>query len=121
MKRICFDLDGVLCTQVEKEYRAAEPIPEAIACVNALYDAGYTIVIHTARFMGRCASNPIEVYKIGYEFTKKQLASWGVKYHELHMGKPRYDIVIDDRSIFFEPDWNKIQAEIESPQEPVVR
>jgi CMP-N,N'-diacetyllegionaminic acid synthase len=105
--RICFDLDGVLCSQVEEDYSEATPNLEAIAALNALYDQGHTILIHTARFMGRCKSNPIEVYKMGYEFTVNQLESWGVKFHELHMGKPRYDLVIDDRSLFFDPVWHE--------------
>ncbi|HLB58837.1 MAG TPA: phosphoheptose isomerase [Bdellovibrionota bacterium] len=114
MKTICFDLDGVLCSQVERDYAEAKPNREAIALVNDLYDRGYKIVIHTARFMGRCQNNPIEVYKKGYGFTCKQLEGWGVKYHELYMGKPRYDLSIDDRSVFFEPDWQKIKEEIVS-------
>ena len=103
--RICFDLDGVLCSQVESDYAEAIPNEEAIACVNALHEAGHTIVIHTARFMGRCGNNPIEVYKKGYAFTLAQLEGWGVKFHELHMGKPRYDMVIDDRSLFYSEAW----------------
>ena len=105
--RICFDLDGVLCSQVEKDYAEALPNKEAIDALNALHDQGHTIVIHTARFMGRCGSNPFEVYKLGYDFTVKQLEGWGVKFHELHMGKPRYDLVIDDRSLFFDPSWHE--------------
>ena len=103
--RICFDLDGVLCSQVKQDYSEALPNHAAIEALNALYDQGHTIIIHTARFMGRCNSNPFEVYKKGYEFTLKQLGGWGVKFHELHMGKPRYDLVIDDRSLFFDPAW----------------
>lgn len=103
--RVCFDLDGVLCSQVEEDYSEALPNEEAIEALNRLYEQGHTIVIHTARFMGRCQSNPIEVYKLGYDFTLRQLERWGVKFHELHMGKPRYDLVIDDRSLFFDKEW----------------
>ncbi len=105
--RICFDLDGVLCSQVEQDYACALPNDAAIAALNALYDRGHTIVIHTARFMGRCDNNPIEVYKSGYSFTVNQLEKWGVKFHELHMGKPRYDLVIDDRSLFYDEAWHQ--------------
>lgn len=115
MKTICFDLDGTLCTQVQEEYAQAIPDPEAIAVVNALYERGHRIIIHTARFMGRCHNNPIEVYKWGYQFTIDQLEEWGVKFHELHMGKPKYDLVIDDRSIFFDPSWPRSFAELVSP------
>ena len=34
-----------------------------------------------------------------YDFTKKQLDSWGVKYHQLFLGKPGADLFIDDKGI----------------------
>ena len=33
------------------------------------------------------------------DFTQKQMDSWKVQYHELLLGKPQYDIFIDDRAI----------------------
>ena len=33
------------------------------------------------------------------ELTEGQLKKWGAKYHELKMGKPAYDILIDDKAI----------------------
>ena len=36
--------------------------------------------------------------KLIKEVTKKQLNSWGVKYHELHLTKPHADFYIDDKS-----------------------
>ena len=44
--------------------------------------------------------------------SKEQIDSWGVKYHELLLGKPRYDIFVDDRAINNE-EWykqNKIEV-----------
>jgi len=32
------------------------------------------------------------------ELTKQQLDSWGCKYHEVRLGKPSYDIWIDDKA-----------------------
>ncbi len=43
MKKILFDLDGCLCTQLYTDYRDAQPFPEAIKVVNAFYDEGHTI------------------------------------------------------------------------------
>lgn len=112
MKTICFDLDGVLCTQVEGNYEEAVPNPHAINLANQLYDKGHRIVIYTARFMGRTGEDTIETYKQGYAFTEAQLKGWGVKFHALFMGKPRYDVVIDDRALFFEEDWEEIQRRL---------
>ena len=33
------------------------------------------------------------------ELTEKQMRSWGVKHHELHLGKPYADLFIDDKAI----------------------
>ena len=44
--------------------------------------------------------------KYGYTFTKKQLIKWGFKFHELKMYKPFYDIMIDDKSLFYKKKWH---------------
>ncbi len=64
-------------------------------------------MIYTARFMGRNNDNAKKARKQGYKFTKKQLDSWGLKYSKLILGKPSYDIFVDDKSIFFKKNWAK--------------
>ena len=32
---------------------------------------------------------------------KKTIKKWGVKYHQLIMGKPSYDLIVDDLAIYF--------------------
>ena len=44
-KKICFDLDGTLCTNTWGKYKEAQPIEEAIKKVNELYDDNFEIVI----------------------------------------------------------------------------
>jgi 3,4-dihydroxy-2-butanone 4-phosphate synthase len=88
----CFDLDGTLCTQDGTgAYDKVTPLSAMIARVNELYDAGHTIMINTAR---GCRSG------IDWtEATTLQLETWGVKYHELIVGKkPHYDVVVDDKA-----------------------
>ena len=111
--KVCFDIDGVLCDQVEGDYEEAQPHARMIALVNRLYDRGFTIVLHTSRFMGRTKGDRHETERIGRDFTERQLAGWGVRYHELWMGKPRYDYLIDDRSVFYDPDCDRIEAFLE--------
>jgi len=108
--RICFDIDGVLCEQVEGNYKDAQPRQAMIDLLNRLYSKGYRIILHTSRFMGRAKNDPAEAERIGREFTEEQLAGWGVRYHELWMGKPRYDYVIDDRSVFYNEDTQHIET-----------
>ena len=55
--------------------------------------------------MGRNKDNASLAKKQGYEFTKKQLKKWKLKYHVLKFGKPSYDIFIDDKSFDFKKDW----------------
>ena len=33
------------------------------------------------------------------DVTRNQLDSWGVKYHDLKLGKPQYDLFIDDKAL----------------------
>ena len=47
-KIICFDLDGVLCTNSNGNYIKAKPIKRNISLVNKLYIDGYKVKIFTA-------------------------------------------------------------------------
>ena len=89
----CFDIDGTICTPTSYgTYEKATPYPDVVDRINSLYDSGNTIKLMTGR---GCVS------KIDYtELTSRQLESWGVKYHELIMGrKPHADLFIDDRGV----------------------
>jgi len=112
-KTICFDIDGCLCSQTDGDYGSAAPNQKAIAVVNRLFNKGYKIILHSARFMGRTGGNATEAYNQGYDFTKEQLRGWGVLYHELWLGKPRADIIIDDRAVFFVNDWDLVEKDID--------
>ena len=89
------DIDGTICTTVENgSYSQAVPIKKNIVRINQLYDKGNKIIYWTARG----ATTGIDWADI----TKNQLDGWGVRYHELKMGKPFYDIWIDDKAMTFE-------------------
>jgi len=105
MKTYCFDLDNTLCKTINGDYKNSQPLSKPIHVVNTLYDKGNKIIIFTARFMGIMKGDVSKVYSEGYDLTKKQLDTWGVKYHELILGKPEYDLIIDDKSLFFKDDW----------------
>ncbi len=105
MKTYCFDLDNTLCKTINGDYKNSQPITKAINAVNVLYKRGNKIIIFTARYMGKMKGDITKVYNVGYDFTEKQLVEWGVEYHQLILGKPEYDIIIDDKSIFFKENW----------------
>ena len=107
-KTICFDLDGVLCSLVKSNYSKSKPIKKNIKAVNDLYDSGHIIIIFTARYMGRTKNNRLLAIKKGMKLTIRQLKKWRVKYHKLILGKPSYDLVVDDKSIFYNKNWSKL-------------
>jgi len=97
--RYVFDIDGTICTNTAGEYTKAIPYPDRIEKINKLYDEGNIIIFQTARGMGRsdnCIAYAIQAFK---ELTKNQLEEWGVKYHDLFLGKPSGDIYIDDKGM----------------------
>ncbi len=103
-KIIAFDLADVLCsrdpqlTGVEK-YQHCKPIPEMIRIANQCYDQGMYIKIYTARGMCTFNGDVSQIYSHLYELTIDQLKRWGVKYHQLVMGKIHYDVLIDDKAL----------------------
>ena len=80
MKNYVFDIDGTICTNTYGDYKKAKPYQNNILKINSLYQEGNYIKYFTARGSGTGID--------WYEFTKKQLDSWGAKYHELILGKP---------------------------------
>jgi len=95
----CFDIDGTLCNEVGGDYLAAKPFPERISTVNALYDMGHTVLLFTAR--GATSGIDWE------QQTRLQLASWGIRFHQLLMGKPHADVFIDNKATHSESfEWH---------------
>jgi|TARA_B110000971_G_C20031876_1_gene511838 quercetin dioxygenase-like cupin family protein len=94
---IFVDLDNTLCETQDSNYTESKPIKERINKVNKLKDDGNKITIWTARGQ----TSGID-YK---ELTQKQLTDWGIRYDKLLMGKPSYDLYIDDKSINVDKHW----------------
>lgn len=110
-----FDIDGTICNSSGGDYINSTPILERIKIVNSLYDSGHTIIFQTARGMGRSGNSTAYANAAFYEMTKKQLSEWGVKFHDLFLGKPAGDIYIDDkgmRDIDFFEEMRKCSLEI---------
>ncbi|MBO6015939.1 MAG: acylneuraminate cytidylyltransferase family protein [Lachnospiraceae bacterium] len=91
-KRFVFDIDGVIALKREDlSYDQAKPDERMIRIINRLYEMGNEIVLFTARG-----------YVTGIdwrEVTEKQMADWGLHYHELQMGKPNADYYVDDKML----------------------
>jgi hypothetical protein len=104
MLKFCFDIDGVICTTYKRDYIKAKPKKKVITLINNLFKKNY-IIIFTARYMGRNNDNPIKASQQGYKKTYKQLINWGLKFHELRLGKPSYDVFVDDKNFEFHKNW----------------
>lgn len=95
MLTYCFDIDGTLCEQEKSDYTLAKPFRSRIDRVNRLFDEGHRIVLFTARGS-----------KSGIDWrgsTLVQLSQWGLRYHELILGKPHADVYVDDKAVH--PDY----------------
>lgn len=107
MKKIifCFDIDNTICKTNKSEYSKSSPIKKNIKTINELYKKGHVIKIFTSRYMGRTNSDVKKTNKLGYKKTYNQLKRWKLNFNELILGKPRYDVFVDDKSIDFKNNW----------------
>ena len=97
---IYVDIDETICkTPESRDYNLAVPIEKNINKINNLYDNGHTIIYWTARGTG----SGIDWRNV----TESQFKKWGVKCHELKLGKPIYDLFIDDKNVNSEAFFKK--------------
>jgi nucleoside-diphosphate-sugar epimerase len=91
-KTFVVDFDGVIGSLTpNNDYNLARPLEHNIRELNRLYDAGHRLILFTARG----TMTGIDWRAV----TEGQLLEWGVRYHELHFGKPAGDYYIDDRML----------------------
>lgn len=81
------DIDGTICSDTKGNYSQCLADCKFIDRINEKFKNGDKIIIHTARSAKR------------RRLTKEQLEDWGVKYHELVMGKPKSDFYVDRHSL----------------------
>ena len=90
---IFVDIDDTICFRegTELDYNNSKPYLERIEKINKLFEEENTIIYWTARG----TKTGINWFQVTYN----QLIKWGCKFHELRMGKPYYDLFIDDKNI----------------------
>ena len=101
-KTVLVDIDETICFYPkERKYNLAEPNQENINKINKLYEEGWEVIYWTARGGSERSKATGKCY---YDFTWKQLESWGCKFHDLSTGskgkyiKPPNNLVIDDKA-----------------------
>jgi hypothetical protein len=90
-KRFFIDIDGTICFTCGSDYHNSKPDHEKIRAFNKLLEEGSEVHYWTAR-----GANSGKSWD---KFTIDQLQSWNVRYTSINMGKPHYDVWIDDKSI----------------------
>ena len=91
------DLDNTLCKTIDSNYKESIPIIERINKVKELKEKGHQIIIWTAR-----GNNS----KIDYmNLTYNQLKLWEVPFDQIILGKPSFDILIDDKCFNVDSYW----------------
>ena len=88
---IYVDIDNTVFKTEGTSYEDSVPMPRRIEKINKLYESGNTIVYWNARGTGSG--------KDYSKLTEDQLRKSGAKFHNLLMGKPVYDLFIDDKNI----------------------
>ena len=102
--KIFVDIDNTICylDNIEPgkkiDFRMALPYCDRIEKINRLYNEGHKIVYWTAR--------GTVTQRLWFNITYAQLIDWGCKFHELRMGKPAYDLFIDDKNMNSERFFN---------------
>jgi len=91
MIKYIVDIDNTICKTTSSDYHNSIPLPNRIKKINDLYEGGSYIIYWTAR--GSTSGHDWS------ELTTQQLNQWGCKYHEIRLGKPSYDVWIDDKAI----------------------
>ena len=98
-QNIYVDIDNTITFTIGIDYKNSIPRKDRIDIINNLYNEGNIITYWTGRGT---------VSGIDWTFlTKNQLNEWGAKYHNLLLGKPSYDIFIDDKSFNSENYFSK--------------
>lgn len=107
--RIVIDLDGTICPIKEKDgsYKDLIPLEGAVERIKELKEAGYYIIISTARNMATQESNLGKVIKNVGKVTLDWLDKYEIPYDEIYFGKPNAQVYIDDRAIRFS-EWKTI-------------
>lgn len=89
------DIDGTICNTPEingrRDYENAKPYHDRIKIINQLHAERNKIIYWTARG----SSTGIN----WFSFTLRQLVGWGCTFDEIRMGKPSYDVWVDDKAM----------------------
>lgn len=98
-KTIVFDVDDTILLTVNRDYKNSRPITEVIVGMRAMKEAGWTIILHTARGMGRSNGNIESVRQEVIEEIENFCTKYDVPYDSIQIGKPWAAYYVDDKAM----------------------
>ena len=96
---IVFDVDDTILTTKNRDYANSQPMMEVIEGMRALKEAGWYIILQTARGMGRSGG---DIETVREEVTKEITSfceKFDVPYDMLLLGKPWAAWYVDDKAL----------------------
>lgn len=110
--RVFADVDLVLA-KGGKPYKDCIPYEFALEYLWRLKKAGFTLTLFTSRYMEEENANITRVYERGYLELVEWCQKYQVPYDHIILGKPSYDIFLDDKAFRVESekgreDWEKL-------------
>lgn len=99
-KTLCFDVDGVLCDDRNPTvaYRDRVPYPWVARKLRQLREAGWKIVLQTARYMVRCYGDQAKAHEMGYEELRSWCEEHQIPYDAIYFGKAASAAYFDDKA-----------------------
>ena len=98
-KTIVFDIDGTILETPGRDYANSKPKMEVVVGLRALKEAGWTIILFTARGMGRSNGNIESVREDVTNEVTSFCEKFDVPYDTLLLGKPWAAYYVDDRGL----------------------
>ena len=98
-KTIIMDIDDTISTHYDRDYENAVLHKDVIDKINHFYDAGWKIILHTARGMESLDGDIDRIKEERGPTLVKWLLRHGVQYHELQFGKPLGVMSVDDKAL----------------------
>lgn len=117
-KCIVMDIDGTLCPvkQSNQSYEELIPFPEMVSKLQKYKNAGFYIILYTARNMRTYGGNVGMIQAKTADFTMAWLKKHNIPYDEIHYGKPwqgKGGFYVDDKTIrpdeFLSLNYDEIQ------------
>lgn len=101
IKWLGIDFDNTIASNSGyPDFIPSEPLPCAVETLHNLVADGYKIIIYTARPWA------------DYHNIEKYCEIYGIPARRIICGKPLFNLVVDDKNIEFDGDWEIVEYKI---------